>query len=456
SDRNHFRMQSYQFGGLLFTDSDVAESRVHPIIDWNYIVGMPVLGGELGWNLNALSFSRDQSFTDYKYDTIDKTTKTQRIVADINWRRKFTDGIGISYTPFANLRGDALTFDNAVDPLKNHLIDESTVTRGIATAGVLASYPWLANGSRGSHIIEPIGQIIARTAKVDQRDLPNEDARSIVFDDTNLFEFNKTSGLDRVETGTRANVGVQYTFQAYTGGHARILAGQSFHLSGDNIYNGYTGVEPSIDPKTASSILAPNNGLQNNSSDYVLGAYVAPSDIFTFIGQGRFDHNDLQLQRADVAADFRYGPLNAQAIYTFAAFDPVGGRYDLAEEQCNDTDCLTELSDAYKARLANELLDQQDLIGTVSLQLSERWRIIGATRFDIDKREGRQNSVSVRYADDCFVLTTTYTQSNIEDPNRDITRDQTILLRFELKHIGEFSYRSDALDHLFGENQVNF
>ncbi|MGI9523826.1 MAG: LPS-assembly protein LptD, partial [Hyphomicrobiaceae bacterium] len=42
SDRNHFRMQSYQFGGLLFTDSDVAESRVHPIIDWNYIVGMPV------------------------------------------------------------------------------------------------------------------------------------------------------------------------------------------------------------------------------------------------------------------------------------------------------------------------------------------------------------------------------------------------------------------------------
>ena len=58
--------------------------------------------------------------------------------------------------------------------------------------------------------------------------LPNEDAKSLIFDDTNLFEVDKFSGYDRIETGTRANVGLQYTFQANGGGYARILAGQSY------------------------------------------------------------------------------------------------------------------------------------------------------------------------------------------------------------------------------------
>jgi LPS-assembly protein len=51
------------------------------------------------------------------------------------------------------------------------------------------------------------------------------------------------------------------------------------------------------------------------------------------------------------------------------------------------------------------------------------------------------------------VLTATYAESNIENEDRDLTKDRTILLRFQLKHLGDFSYRADALDHLFGENQ---
>ena len=94
----------------------------------------------------------------------------------------------------------------------------------------------MTNTRVGSHVIEPIGQIIARQATVRQDNLPNEDAQSLVFDDTNLFEVTKFSGYDRIETGTRANVGLQYTFQSNDGGYARILAGESFHLAGDNPY----------------------------------------------------------------------------------------------------------------------------------------------------------------------------------------------------------------------------
>ena len=52
-------------------------------------------------------------------------------------------------------------------------------------------------------------------------------------DDTNLFEWNKFTGYDRIETGTRANVGLQYTFQANYGGYARVLAGESFQIAGE-------------------------------------------------------------------------------------------------------------------------------------------------------------------------------------------------------------------------------
>ncbi|MEM7747876.1 MAG: LPS assembly protein LptD, partial [Pseudomonadota bacterium] len=323
SERNHFSMRAYHFGGLLLSDSDVSESRVHPIVDWNYVVGTPILGGELSWNVNALSFSRDLTFVDGNNVVQDTGTTMQRVVADVNWRRKLIDPLGITYTPFANLRGDLISYDNAVDPLTNLEIDDSTVARGVASAGILASYPWLARTSSASHIVEPIGQVIVRTAKVEQRRLPNEESRSIVFDDTNLFELNKVSGLDRVETGSRANVGLQYTFQANSGGYARILAGQSFHLSGENIFSGASGVEPSTDPSTAASIIDENNGLNEDQSDYVLGAYLSPSQVFQFIGQGRFDEDDLELVRADVAANVRYGPIDAQAIYTFAANDPL-------------------------------------------------------------------------------------------------------------------------------------
>ncbi|MGI9424459.1 MAG: LPS-assembly protein LptD [Hyphomicrobiaceae bacterium] len=426
SERNHFSVRGYHFGGLLLTDNDNAESRVHPIVDWNYVVGTPILGGQLSWNVNALSFSRDQSFVDSGGVFNDTGTTTQRLVADVNWRRRIVDPLGITYTPFANLRGDVFTFDNAVDPIANEKIDDRTVTRGVASAGLLASYPWMARTATSTHVVEPIGQIIARTGSVEQRNLPNEDARSIVFDDTNLFELNKTSGLDRVETGTRVNAGVQYTFQSQTGGYARVLAGQSYHLSGENIYAGELGNEPSTDPGTAPNLSSENNGLDDDRSDYVLGAYLAPSQAFQLIGQGRFDEDDLTLVRADVAGRASYGPFRGEFIYTYAGDDPLSGQVSA---------------------------DQQDILGIVNLQIAERWSLAGSLRYDIDEEEARQSSVALRYADDCFVLTTSYVESFIEDESRDITTDRAVVLRFELKHLGDFSYRADALDHLFGENQ---
>ena len=87
-------------------------------------------------------------------------------------------------------------------------------------------------------MVEPIGQIIARPGSVgDQQEIPNEDALSLVFDDTLLFDIDKFSGYDRIETGTRANVGVRYTAQFASGAYGRAVFGQSYQIAGQNEYD---------------------------------------------------------------------------------------------------------------------------------------------------------------------------------------------------------------------------
>src|SRR5690606_30475919 len=173
------------------------------------------------------------------------------------------------------------------------LIDDESYARASAGAGVTVAYPWIAHTASASHTIEPIGQIVAHEETRGQRGLPDEDAKSLVFDDTNLFEFSKFSGYDRVETGTRANVGVQYTFQANNGGFARVLVGQSYQLSGENLYYapGFDGdIDPDDpDPKRpyGNPIYTEHSGLETDRSDYILGLYLAPTDAFRVISQSR-------------------------------------------------------------------------------------------------------------------------------------------------------------------------
>jgi LPS-assembly protein len=410
SDRNYFSAKLYQFGGLLLEDTDTSESLVHPIIDYNYVFADPVLGGELTWNSNALSFSRDDINA-----TIRDATSITRVTSELNWRRRLTDQIGITYTPFAQLRGDLIQASNYIDPESADLVGSENFNRASVAGGATVSYPWVAHTANASHVVEPIGQIVAHEETGSQLRLPDEDARSLVFDDTNLFQISKFSGYDRIETGTRANVGLQYTFQANNGGYARFLAGQSYQLSGENLY-----AKPGVDADN-NPIYTLHSGLEEDRSDYVLGAYLAPSDAFRVIAQSRFDEDDFSLKYQQVSARAVAGAFTGQATYAYSAYDPI--------------------SDA--------LNSQQDITASLGVRLNENWSVLGLTRYDIDSSLNLQDMIQLKYADECFVLTASYIRTNLS--NLELADDSTLMLRFELKHIGEYSYKTDVLDHVFGD-----
>ncbi len=384
SERNYFGTYLYHFGGLLTDDTSNAESRAHPSLDYSYIFDTPVLGGELSIDVNALSLSRDEG------------ADSSRVIGEVSWRRQLTDWIGQVYTPFLQARGDAYKVSNVVDPLTGIASTEDVVTRGTATAGLQYQYPFVAHTEDAAHVIEPVVQVLARPDSVDQIEVPNEDAQSLVFDDTLLFDIDKFSGYDRIETGVRLNYGLQYTMQRYDGGSFSAVIGRSEHLSGENPF-------------------APGTGLETDSSDYVAGLYYSPNSNSRFVAQSRFDSETFDLVRQDLSASASYGPFAGTLIYAF----------DRSTDQVGD------------------VRQDQEIQAGLSLRLAENWTAFGTTRYDIDGSQFISDSLGLKYADECYALSVTYAESYIRD--RDVDPDQSVMVRFELKTLGGTSFKTDNL-----------
>jgi LPS-assembly protein len=417
SERNYFNAQFYHFGGLLLDDTATANSRVLPVVDWNYLAAAPVLGGELGANIHARSMTRPNSAT----TTVAKTDTTH-VVAEATWRRKVIDGIGQTWTPFFAGRADAFSFSDARDPLTGAPTQSESHVFGVGTAALTYAYPFVAHTASASHVLEPTLQVVSRHMnKPDQRFLPNEDAKSINFTEGLLFDVSKTSGYDRIDTGTRVNAGLQYSFQGNNGFNARAAFGQSFFLSGTNVF-----ADPGKDVTSAAvagtftSSFNPASGLDTNRSDYVAGLYLSPLRNLSFVSQARFDEDDWSLRRNDTLASVNFGPVAFQTLYSYTAADPR----------------------------SSFLRSQQELIGSASLKLTDNWSLFGSVRYDLDDKRIIQDAVGLKYADECFVLTGSFTETFTSNSALGIKPDRTFMVRFELKHLGEFNYKTDVTSFL--------
>ncbi len=142
-------------------------------------------------------------------------------------------------------------------------------------------------------VLEPIAQIVVRpdNAIGSQNSLVNIDSQSLVFDDTNLFDWSRYSGYDRFETGTRLNYGGQFTMNFRNGGFLNVMAGQSYQLAGKNSY---------ATPDAANIGLS--SGLDTRVSDYVGRVSFSPSSMFSFTAKGRFDPETFKPRRIDLIA----------------------------------------------------------------------------------------------------------------------------------------------------------
>lgn len=407
SERSYFAARSYHFGGLSFDDNASAESIVHPVIDHNYVFADPILGGELRFDANVLSLSRDDGDPLTDVDGAD----VNRLSVEMRWRRGFVDGAGQMITPFVLARGDVYQFSDYVNPITAQTEDRSE-TRASVAGGVEYRYPFVTHTASAAHVLEPIAQVIARPDTTDQTVLPNEDARSLVFDDTLLFDLDKFSGYDRIETGVRANVGMQYTAQFHSGGYLRAVLGQSFQVSGDNAFD---------DPNDQT--LSGRSGLEEGASDYVAGIYIEPVSSFGVIAQSRLDEN-FELRRQDIAVRAAYGPFAGTMSYAR----------------------VRDFEDANGGLALGTL---EEVFASASLKITDYWSLFGSIRYDLQGTNDNtpyivQDSLGVRYSDDCFVLAVGYSESFVD--SADVDPDRTLFLRFELRTLGGYNVATGVGD----------
>ena len=439
-NRSFFDIRSIYYTGFSSLDDQKQIPIIHPVIDYDYVVNRPILGGELGFKTNFTSLSRDTA----DFQQISNTGACaganpaancfllrgvpgdyNRLSTQANWRASVTDSIGQVWTPFASLRADvaSLSLSNQPNPQTTGVTVNDYLTGGdqalgrvMPAVGLEYRYPFINVQSWGTQTIEPIAQIIARPDETKIGRFPNEDAQSFTFDDANLFSVNKFGGWDRVEGGGRANVGVQYTAQFNQGGSVNALFGQSYHLFGKNSY-----------AETSLTNTGLNSGLDDDVSDYVARLQFQPNRTYTFPSRFRFDHDNLSLNRLEVEARANYDRWTASLMYGNYGAQPALG---------------------IPTR-------QQGILGSVSYKVDANWVVYGNALYGLNTftNDGTGNlvpdptpswqftraGVGLGYVDDCFMFSVNYLYGYSYDV---VTGgapkvDNRIMLQLGLRTIGE-------------------
>ena len=368
-DRSFFDLHGYYFQGLSSHDIQAQQPIAHPVLDYNKTIDIDPaktrgVGGqvELDFNLTSLSAQSasyqsvgprtlDSAYGLYDVCNVYQPGRTAgnscllrgiggdytRATGQITYQRKYIDPIGEVWTPFAFARfsgetvnlntsySDTLSANGKHHDLLERLADEFRTERNDGEpgsgsgAGISLSFPRL-HAFRVDGVRADRPDHRPAEHQIGTKSLVNLDSQSLVFDSSNLFDWNKFSGYDRFETGLRANYGAQFAMNFKNGGYANFIAGQSAQIAGTNAYD---------TPDAANIGLS--SGLNRSLSDYVAGATLSPLPLITFGASGRFDERTLENRRVDLTTQLNFGALTGGIQFANYQAQPVIG-YDVRRE----------------------------------------------------------------------------------------------------------------------------
>jgi len=427
SERNWFDTRAYYFQVLVDDPTNLKyDQDRQPIVnvtDYDYVFDNPVLGGELRVSSNLTALYREDedpfSMTSggvYSPVEVDGVQyyhglggTNVRASTMVEWEREIVTPMGQVIKPFAYARADAfgLALDapssDTMGGMEVAVTDDNFALRAVPAVGVDWSLPIMATTGYSTHVFEPRVQLIARPNATFTGNTPNEDAQSLVFDDSILFAYDKYSGYDLVESGVRANVGFRYRGEFANGGSLEGLFGQSFHLAGDN---------PFAQEDVAHAGLA--SGLETDRSDYVgrvsFDSGVGPRLDF----RGRFDEENFDIQRGEIEASNAIGPLTASASYLYLREFP------------NDPDAQVPIS---------------VVRGAASLNFHENWRLYGTVAYDMKNEVIASNSLGLAFDNSCVTFAVTY--SSTREDYSDIVAARRVNVLLSLRTLGEAQYKQD-------------
>lgn len=425
-DRSYFDLRSIYYTGYSELDQQRQLPLVAPVLDYSKVLPEQVLGGELSYKVNLTSLSREQA----SYDPISEAAVQNSICAngvaetadtallnksncllrgipgvytrasaEVDWRRTVVTDNGQMITPFFQLRGDVASVDVQNQPgVSNYIATgDSEVARVMPVAGLEYHYPLIDVEPWGTQTIEPIAQLILRPNETGIGKFPNEDAQSLVFDDTNLFSVNKFSGWDRVEGGGRLNAGMQYTAQFNGAGTVNALFGQSYQLFGLNSY-------------TVGDITntGADSGLDKSISDYVGRISYQPNSTYMFLARARFDEATFALERFELETRANFDRWGLNFVYGDYAAQPQLGF----------------------------LTRREGFLAGASFKVTNNWVVMGSAGYDLIAHEFNQTRVGVGYVDDCLMFALNYVTGYAYNGTATPVQNTGFMLQLSLRTLG--------------------
>jgi LPS-assembly protein len=380
---SYLSISALTFQGLRIDDVNSGMPVVAPLIEGRFEPDTEILGGRLRAVGSAVLLNRDSALTDPTVPGID----SHRATAEVDWRRAFTFTNGLRVEPFGSGR---LDYYSVTDLPASVNISKSS-SRAIGTVGMDLTYPLIRYTSGASIVLEPIAEgIYSARAKPDP-DIPNTDSADFVFDETNLFDANRTPGFDLYDSGARLNLGGRATVNWGEGRWAHAFIGRSF--------------------RSAPDLTLPNrSGYGARTSDWILAAQAAPIKGLWVYERTQLDGSTLQLRRQEAGFNMTLPFFRGYARYLHDYSDPSGERENV------------------------------DAAGDIFL--TKHWGVVLYGSRDIVNGVWARRDIGVLYEDECTRLELVYHHeaafSRLGGPS------DSVQVRLTLATLGEQGYREQS------------
>ena len=361
SPDSYISIAGWAFEGLRAEDQQRAMPIALPAIDARFRME-DIGGGTLQIQGNSLSILRVEG------------QDTQRAFISGEWdlRRLTPWGQQLTLTAFG--RGDVYHTDDAeATTVAIYSGTNGWHTRLISALAADVQWPFIGPLFGGIQRVVPRVQVVL-TPATPNLDIPNEDARSIDLEDSNLFALNRFPGYDRWEDASRVTYGVDWSLERP---HLTINStiGQSYRLV----------ARPSIFPE--------GTGLTDRLSDIVGRTSIRYGRLLELTHRYRIDKGNFAIRRNEV--DLTLGTTQTYAQIGYLKLNR------------NVDPTIEDLRDVEELRFAARVL------------FSRYWSIFGASVVDLtDKSEDPlsladgwepvRQRLGIQYEDDCLQLGLTW------------------------------------------------
>ncbi len=387
-ENSYFSIAGWAVQTLRTGDSQGQMPIALPVIDYRLRMKDPLLGGVAQFQANSLAITRTHG------------QDTQRAFAAFEWNLRKLTPMGQELTFTTYLRGDVYhSSDNLMNSIVSYAGDPGWKARGIAAAAIDVRWPFMGEAFGGVQRIAPRVQIVA-APKIANLSVPNEDARAIDLEDSNLFALNRFSGYDRFEDSTRVTYGMEYSL-SLPDFSLESVVGQSYRLD------------------KRESILPEGTGLSDRLSDVVGRTTVRYKDFISFTHRFRLDKDNLSVRRNEIDAT-----IGSRKTYATVGYLRLNRDANLN---------LEDLQDREELRLGGRV------------QFARFWSVFGSTVIDLtdtkedplsvaDGYEPVRHRLGIAYEDDCLTLGLTWRRDY--QVLGDARKGNSFQLRLAFRNIG--------------------